>query len=60
MGFTLYRVDADLTEYSEMVAGVSATCQTMAEAMEERDKLEANPRYCNVRIERRQYGGPSD
>ena len=55
-GFTLWRVDADLVEPSESVIGAGVTCQTLSDAVAERDKLQANPRYCNVRIERRQYG----
>jgi hypothetical protein len=56
MGFTLYRVDADLTEPTATVIGVGSICEDLPTAQAERDRLNANPRYCNVRIERRDYG----
>ena len=59
MGFTLYRVDADLAEPTAICIGVGSTCKDLPTALAERDRLEANPRYCNVRIERRDYGAIS-
>ena len=56
MAFVVYRVDADLIEPTSLTIGVGSTCKDLATARAERDRLEANPRYCNVRIERRAYG----
>ena len=56
MAFTLYFVDADLAEPCSMAAGAGAVCNDLKTARQERDRLEANPRYVNVRITSRVYG----
>ena len=56
MPFTLYRVDADFVEPTATAIGVGSICKDFPTAQAERDRLQQNPRYCNVRIERRDYG----
>ena len=57
MAFDLYFVNADIANPVGDVAGVGAACKDFESALQERDRLKANPRYVNVRIERRVYGG---
>ena len=56
MPFSLYRVDADYVEPTAIATGVGSICKDLTTAQAERDRLQQNPRYCNVRIERRDYG----
>ena len=56
MAFSLYRVEADLVEPTASTIGVGSICNDIFTAEAERDRLAANPRYRNVRIERRDYG----
>jgi len=56
MAFTLYRVSADYVEPTATAIGVGSICKDYETAHAERDRLQHNPRYCNVRIERREYG----
>ena len=57
MGFTLYKVEADLVEPTATCIGVGSTCVDHPAALAEAERLRLNPRYKNVRIERRDYGG---
>ena len=57
MAFSLYYVDADLVTPSKTIAGAGAVCKTLSEAHQERELLERNPKYRNVRITCRRYGG---
>lgn len=57
MAFSLYYVDADLVTPSKTIAGARSVCKTLSEAQGERELLERNPKYCNVRITSRRFGG---
>ena len=46
----LYYVDADYVTPGEYAVGTSVICCTLEEALQERNRLERNEKFCNVRI----------